>query len=87
MKNLSGGQRQRVAIARALIVQPAVILADEPTGALDRENEKDVMNILRSIHANGTAIIMVAHDMEIARICQRQIVIDDGRVILSDKPE
>lgn len=83
VRNLSGGQRQRVAIARALITQPAVILADEPTGALDRECERIIMEILRSIHMMGTAIILITHDMEIAQVCHQHIVIDDGRVVSS----
>jgi len=83
VRNLSGGQRQRVAIARALITQPAVILADEPTGALDRECERSIMEILKSIHTMGTAIILITHDMEIAQVCHQHIVIDDGRVVSS----
>ena len=77
---LSGGQRQRVAIGRALITKPTVILADEPTGALDRENEENIMKILRAIHENGTALIIVTHDPEIADACDTRIEIDDGRV-------
>ena len=77
---LSGGQRQRVAIGRALITKPTVILADEPTGALDRENEENIMEILRAIHENGTALIIVTHDPEIADACDTRIEIDDGRV-------
>ena len=76
----SGGQRQRVAIGRALITKPTVILADEPTGALDRENEENIMEILRAIHENGTALIIVTHDPEIADACDTRIEIDDGRV-------
>ena len=77
---LSGGQRQRVAIGRALISKPSVILADEPTGALDRENEENIMEILGAIHKKGTAVILVTHDPEVAAACRAQIVIDDGRV-------
>ena len=77
---LSGGEQQRVAIARALAKNPGLLLCDEPTGALDRENEENIMKILRAIHENGTALIIVTHDPEIADACDTRIEIDDGRV-------
>lgn len=79
-KELSGGQCQRVAIARALITEPKVIFADEPTGALDRENAKNIMEIFQKIHARGTTIVMVTHDEEVSRMAGREIVISDGQI-------
>lgn len=80
-KELSGGQCQRVAIARAVIKNPAVILADEPTGALDRKTADQVMEIFEKINGNGTTVVMVTHDIEIAERCKRKIVIEDGRIV------
>lgn len=77
---LSGGQQQRVAIARALINDPAVILADEPTGNLDSESSKEVMNILKALHGQGRTIVVVTHDINIARNAGRIIFLKDGRV-------
>ena len=78
---LSGGQKQRVAIARALITDPALILADEPTGALDSETTAEVMSLLRTIHAEGRTMIIVTHEQEIADETQRQIILRDGMVV------
>lgn len=80
-KELSGGQNQRVAIARALVNNPEIILADEPTGALDSENSKEVMSILKDLNNEGKTIILVTHDINIANQCKRQISIEDGRVV------
>jgi putative ABC transport system ATP-binding protein len=78
---LSGGQQQRVAIARSLVNNPAIILADEPTGALDTKSGKEVMNILLSLNKErGTTLIIVTHDPEIALYTQRVIHIRDGMV-------
>lgn len=77
---LSGGQQQRVAIARALVTEPQVILADEPTGALDSRTGNDVMNLFLSLHAQGRSIIMITHDEQIAALCQRRITLVDGVV-------
>jgi putative ABC transport system permease protein len=82
--DLSGGQKQRVAIARAIIKKPKLIIADEPTGSLDRENRNELLNILRQINNNGTTIIMVTHDPELMNVGSRSIKIEDGR-ILEDK--
>jgi putative ABC transport system ATP-binding protein len=77
---LSGGQRQRVAIARAIIMEPAVILADEPTGNLDRNSGTEVMNILEGLNRNGITLIMVTHDPELGKRAGRKIQMTDGRV-------
>lgn len=78
---LSGGQKQRVAIARALMNQPALVLADEPTGNLDRENADQVMELLAEINREeGTAFLISTHDAEIAAACRRRITLKDGRV-------
>ncbi len=80
---LSGGQKQRVAIARALANAPAMILADEPTGALDKESARQVMGILKKIAASGRLVIVVTHSQKVASECNRILTIDDG-VIKSD---
>jgi putative ABC transport system ATP-binding protein len=80
---LSGGQKQRVAIARALVAQPKVILADEPTGALDSVTSSDVMTLLRKINADGITMIIVTHEHDIAALCDRTIHLVDGLIDLS----
>ena len=80
---LSGGQKQRVAIARALVNQPAIVLADEPTGALDTKTGEQIMDLLTKLNQEGKTIIMVTHEPEIAAFAHRRIVIRDG-VISSD---
>jgi putative ABC transport system ATP-binding protein len=77
---LSGGQRQRVSIARALINDPAIVLADEPTGNLDSRTGEDIMALLQDLNTQGRTIIIVTHDNDIARRCGRQIHIRDGRI-------
>ncbi|MFC0281498.1 ABC transporter ATP-binding protein [Falsigemmobacter intermedius] len=78
---LSGGQKQRVAIARALMNQPSLVLADEPTGNLDRENADQVMELLAEMNREeGTAFLISTHDAEIAAACHRRITLNDGRV-------
>ena len=75
---LSGGQRQRVAIARATIMQPAVILADEPTGNLDRATGEEVMRLLEALNAHGVTLIVVTHDTALGRRAARQLLMEDG---------
>ena len=77
---LSGGQKQRVAIARALITKPKLILADEPTGALDTETSYRLMELFREIHAQGITIIIVTHEHDISERTDRSVVLKDGRV-------
>jgi len=82
---LSGGQRQRVAIARALVNDPAIILADEPTGALDTRMGKEIMELFRQLHAQGNTIILVTHEEEIACYSHRIVRFRDG-VVERDEP-
>jgi len=77
---LSGGQRQRVAIARATIMEPKVVLADEPTGNLDRASGKDVIEILERLNLKGVTLIMVTHDPELGKRASREIQMVDGRI-------
>ncbi|AXS80792.1 ABC transporter ATP-binding protein [Dechloromonas sp. HYN0024] len=77
---LSGGQRQRVAIARATIMQPALILADEPTGNLDRHTGEEVVNLLEALNAKGVTLIVVTHDQSMGARAGRQLVMEDGRL-------
>mgnify|MGYP003344856636 CR=1 FL=1 len=81
---LSGGQKQRVAIARALINNPKVLLADEPTGALDSKTSKEVMDLIQKINKAGKTILVVTHEQDIAEMCSRIVKLKDG-VIVEDK--
>lgn len=81
---LSGGQKQRIAIARALINNPALILADEPTGALDKTTSSEIMEILCQLNAAGRTIVLVTHDMDVAAQCKRVITISDGCILGDD---
>ncbi|HCH64842.1 MAG: macrolide ABC transporter ATP-binding protein [Deltaproteobacteria bacterium] len=81
---LSGGQKQRVAIARALVTEPGVLLADEPTGALDSTTSDEVLSLLEDVVAEGKTLILVTHDADVARRMQRTIRLHDG-VIVSDR--
>lgn len=78
---LSGGQQQRVAIARALVGNPDIILADEPTGALDSQTGNDVMNLLTELNKEGCSIMIITHDKEISKRCPRVVTIKDGKII------
>ena len=77
---LSGGQQQRVAIARAVAARPRLILADEPTGNLDSRSGNEIMEILGSLHENGSTVIVITHDSRVADMAQRCIIISDGRI-------
>lgn len=78
---LSGGEQQRAAIARAIVGSPLVILADEPTGNLDSKNGDMVMDILHDLHTEGTTVLLVTHDVELADTCERQIKLHDGCIV------
>ena len=84
---LSGGQKQRVAIARAMALDPAVLLADEPTGALDSASSIQIMDIFKELNSEGTTIIMITHESEIADFAKRQLYIRDGRLYSSGKED
>ena len=79
--NLSGGQRQRVAIARALFNNPDIILADEPTGALDTKNKTEIIKTLKRLNENGKTIIIVTHDRKVALSCEKFYTMEDGRFV------
>jgi len=82
---LSGGQQQRVAIARALVNHPKVLLADEPTGNLDSRTSVEIMGVFQTLNAQGITVVMVTHELDIARYARRTVIMRDGRVV-SDKP-
>lgn len=78
---LSGGQKQRVAIARALVNNPAIILADEPTGNLDSVSEKEIMELFTELNSQGKTIIIVSHEPEVAQYVRRILLFKDGEII------
>ena len=79
-KQLSGGQNQRVAIARALVNNPDIILADEPTGALDRKTGEEVMNLFKELNKEGKTLVIITHDERVAKMCNKIIYIEDGEI-------
>jgi putative ABC transport system ATP-binding protein len=82
---LSGGQQQRVAIARALVTQPAIVLADEPTGNLDTRTSLDIMALFQELNREGTTILLITHESEISQFAQRVVELRDG-LIVRDEP-
>ena len=82
---LSGGQKQRVAIARAMASQPKVLLADEPTGALDSKTSCEVMNLIQQINNEGKTILVVTHELDIANMCKRIVTLKDGVIVEDQK--
>jgi putative ABC transport system ATP-binding protein len=78
---LSGGQQQRVAIARALASRPSILLADEPTGALDSKTGKEVIEMIKEINREGQTVILITHDLNVAQSARRQIVLADGKIV------
>ena len=81
---ISGGEQQRVAIARAIAANPKVILADEPTGNLDESNSQEVLRLLLECNKNGTTVIMVTHDMQLAKRADRMILLSDGKIVANE---
>ena len=81
VNKLSGGQKQRVAIARAIVNEPSIILADEPTGALDSKTAGEIMSVFKSLNSEGKTVVIVTHDMGVAKQCERIIEISDGKII------
>ena len=81
VNEMSGGQKQRIAIARAMINNPDILLADEPTGALDLKTSKEIMGLMQQLNNDGKTIIVVTHEKEISAYCQRNIIIEDGEIV------
>ncbi len=81
VNKLSGGQKQRVAIARAIVNNPSILLADEPTGALDVKTSAEMMEVFKELNKQGITVIIITHDMEVAEACGRVVEISDGRIV------
>jgi putative ABC transport system ATP-binding protein len=84
---LSGGQQQRVAIARALVTDPAILMADEPTGNLDTQASEEVIALFHDLHRQGRTIVLVTHESDIAKHAERIIHLKDGQVVRGNKPD
>jgi putative ABC transport system ATP-binding protein len=84
---LSGGQQQRVAIARSMINDPAIVLADEPTGNLDSRTSEDVMAVFQDLNRSGKTVLLITHEPDIARFARRVVVFKDGKVLTDDVVE
>jgi putative ABC transport system ATP-binding protein len=82
---LSGGEQQRVSVARAIVGRPAIIFADEPTASLDSKNSKEIIKVLKDLNASGETIVMVTHEIEYAKMCQRIIELRDGEIVSDTK--
>jgi putative ABC transport system ATP-binding protein len=82
---LSGGQQQRVAIARALVNRPALLLADEPTGNLDSQTSIEVMGVFQKLNDQGITLVMVTHELDVARFTKRMVILRDGKIV-TDEP-
>ena len=81
VNKLSGGQKQRVAIARAIVNQPSMVLADEPTGALDSKTAEEIMHVFKELNHQGKTVVIVTHDVGVAKQCDRLIEISDGKIL------
>lgn len=81
VNKLSGGQKQRVAIARAIVNQPSMVLADEPTGALDSKTAEEIMHVFKELNHQGKTVVIATHDMGVAKQCDRLIEISDGKIL------
>ena len=81
VKELSGGQKQRTAIARAIVNRPGIILADEPTAALDKKTAEEIMTVFKELNKSGKTVVIVTHDKDVARRCKRIIQLSDGKVV------
>jgi putative ABC transport system ATP-binding protein len=84
---LSGGQQQRVAAARALVTDPAILMADEPTGNLDTKASEEIMALFKDLHRQGRTIVLVTHEPDIARHAERTVHLKDGQVVWESRPE
>lgn len=80
VNKLSGGQKQRVAIARAIVNEPSILLADEPTGALDSKTSKEILEVFRDLNRENKTVIIITHDKEVAEQCERIILVEDGEI-------
>ena len=85
VKELSGGQKQRTAIARAIVNRPGIILADEPTAALDKKTAEEIMTVFKELNKSGKTVVIVTHDKDVAVRCKRIIQLSDGKITSDEK--